>query len=78
MKKILSLGLIVLALASCNSASEEAKDVVDSLEQRKDTLVNNADSAMDKQIDSLKDRKDELVNKIDSTFDARKDSAKKQ
>jgi uncharacterized protein YdcH (DUF465 family) len=78
MKKILSLGLIVLALTSCNSASEEAKEVVDSLEHRKDTLVSNADSAMNKQIDSLKERKEELKDKIDSTFDARKDSAKKQ
>jgi hypothetical protein len=76
MKHLLIVLAIAGALTSCNSGSETEKDPVDSLEQRKDTLVKKADSTFDAKIDSLKQRKEELKDRFDSSIEAKKDSVK--
>jgi hypothetical protein len=78
MKKILSSLLLIGALAACNNNAGTAEDKVDSLNERKDTLLEKVDSTADARIDSLKDWKKEQKEKFDSSIDARKDSINKQ
>lgn len=78
MRKIATLLLAAAFFASCGNNAENTKDPVDSMEQRKDSLIDKVDSSINAKIDSLEERKDELKNKFDSTIDKRIDSAKKQ
>ena len=77
MKKFISALALVAVLAACNNEAGETADPIDSLEERKDTLLNNVDSTIDAQVDSLKERGEELKDQFDSTIEARKDSLKK-
>jgi len=77
MKKIISALALVAILAACNNEADKAADPIDSLEERKDTLLENVDSTIDAQVDSLKERGEALKDKFDSTIEARKDSLKK-
>jgi hypothetical protein len=77
MKKIAFMLLAVAVFSSCNNSSDDTvENKIDSLNERKDTLLNNVDSAFDKKIDSLEKRKEELKDKFDSTIDKKKDSLK--
>jgi len=77
MKKIFLMLLVAGFIASCNNSSDNAvENQLDSLDERKDTLLNRVDSAFDKKIDSLEQRKEELKDKFDSTIDKKKDSLK--
>jgi peptidoglycan hydrolase CwlO-like protein len=82
MKKFLILVAIAGSLSACNNSSTSGSGTdstdkkLDSLEERKDTLVNNVDSTTDAKIDSLKDKAKNLKEKFDSSFKERKDSIK--
>lgn len=76
MKKLISALTLVLFLAACNNDAGDTQDPIDSLEERKDTLIDNVDSTIDAQVDSLKERGEALKDKFDSTIEARKDSLK--
>ncbi|MGN6164716.1 MAG: hypothetical protein ACTHOF_09265 [Flavisolibacter sp.] len=75
MKKFFSVLALGLALTACNNSSS-TDEKVDSLNARKDTLINNIDSTVDAKVDSLKENGTELKEKFDSTIDAKKDSVK--
>ena len=75
MKKILFVFFAAVSFAACNNSST-VDEKIDSLDKRKDTLINNVDSSINQKIDSLKERKEELKDKFDSTIDAKKDSLK--
>lgn len=78
MKNALIAVLFAGVLASCNNSSNDATDQkIDSLNERKDTLIENVDSSMNQKIDSLKEKKEELKDRFDSSIDAKKDSIKK-
>ena len=77
MKRYLFLVLALGFLSACNNEAATANDKADSIEERKDTLLNNVDSTKDGKIDSIENRADQLKDKIDSSADARKDSIKK-
>lgn len=74
MKKIVGFLFLASVILACNNEGEQAKDPVDSLEQRVDTLKSNVDSSINQKIDSLEERKEELKDKFDSTLEVRKDS----
>ena len=57
MKKILFALLVAASITACNNEAGTTGDAVDSLEERKDTLLENVDSTTEAKIDSLKDRK---------------------
>jgi hypothetical protein len=76
MKKVLASLLILGFLAACNNEAGNAGDKVDSLNERKDTLLQNVDSTADAKIDSIKNKSEELKNKFDSSIEAKKDSIK--
>jgi hypothetical protein len=72
MKKILSL-MAIITFLSCNNSSD-GNDALDSLEKRKDTLLENIDSASDAAVDSVKESFEKRKENFDSAFEARKDS----
>ena len=72
---IFLLGIAGL-MSACNNEGRN-EEVLDSLKERKDTLMELVDSSFESKIDSLKEKKDELEEKFDSTLDAKKDSIKK-
>lgn len=74
MKKLLTACLLVSVLASCNNDAKGNNDPVDSLEKRKDTLINKIDSTTEAKIDSLKDRAENMKDKFDASYEAKKDS----
>ncbi|HEX2608775.1 MAG TPA: hypothetical protein VHK91_15435 [Flavisolibacter sp.] len=76
MKKIFASLFLMSALAACNNESGTTENKVDSLEQRKDTLLDKIDSTKDAKIDSIEKRSDDLKDKFDSTIEAKKDSVK--
>ena len=77
MKKVLLMLLVVGVFTSCNNSSDNAiENQLDSLDERKDTLLNRVDSTIDTKIDSLEERRDQLKDKFDSTIDKKKDSLK--
>lgn len=76
MKKLLAFLLITGVLAACNNESKGVETKVDSLNQRKDTLLDHVDSTASAKIDSIKDRSKELKEKFDSSIEAKKDSIK--
>lgn len=76
MKKILASLLILGSLAACNNEAGTTENKVDSLNERKDTLLEKVDSTADAKIDSIKNRKEELKEKFDSSIEAKKDSVK--
>ena len=79
MKKLFLICLTAAFFTACNNSSESAVDEkIDSLDERKDTLLHNVDSSINAKIDSLKERKEELKDKFDSTIDKKKDSLKKK
>ena len=78
MKKIIVSLSLIGTLAACNNNAGTAEDKVDSLNERKDTLLEKVDSTADAKIDSLKEWKKEQTEKFDSSIEARKDSVKKQ
>lgn len=71
------LFILVLSasLLACNNEGEGA-GVIDSLEARKDTLIQNVDSTTRAKTDSLQQRGSELKQSFDSTIDARVDSVR--
>ena len=75
MKKFFGVLTMGLILTACNNNSTTDQKV-DSLNARKDTLVNNVDSTVDAKVDSLKEKGSELKEKFDSSIDAKKDSIK--
>jgi hypothetical protein len=75
MKKILASLFLFAFLAACNNAGKN-ENKVDSLNERKDTLLNKVDSTKNAKIDSIKNRSEELKDKFDSSIDAKKDSVK--
>jgi len=77
MKRILALVLVSGVLFACNNTAENTGDKVDSIEERKDTLLDKVDSTKDAKIDSIQNRAENLKEKIDSSAEARKDSLKK-
>lgn len=78
MKKTLLIVLFAGALVSCNNTSNDTTDQkIDSLNERKDTLMENVDSSINQKIDSLKEKKEELKDRFDSSIEAKKDSVKK-
>jgi hypothetical protein len=77
MKKFLASLLILGALAACNNEAGNAGNKVDSLNERKDSLLENVDSTKDAKIDSLNNRSEELKDKFDSSIEVKKDSIKK-
>ena len=77
MKKLFLICLAASVFTACNNSSENKVDeTIDSLNERKDTLTKNVDSAFDAKIDSLEKKKDELKDKFDSTIEKKKDSVK--
>lgn len=77
MKKILFVFVAAASLAACNNSAEgPVENKLDSLDERKDTLIKQVDSSFEKKIDSLEQRKEELKDKFDSSIDAKKDSLK--
>jgi uncharacterized protein YcfL len=78
MKKGMLMILTLALLTACNNGGEGEKNPIDSIEQRKDTLLKNIDSTTAAKTDSLEARKEALKETIDSSFEARKDSLKKQ
>jgi peptidoglycan hydrolase CwlO-like protein len=76
MKKLLAALLVLGTLAACNNESKSVENKVDSLNERKDTLLEKVDSTADAKIDSIKDRSKELKEKFDSSIEKRKDSVK--
>ena len=76
MKKIFSL-LAITFLLSCNNSSDGG-DALDSLEKRKDTLLENIDSASEAAVDSVKESFEKRKENFDSAFEARKDSLKEK
>ena len=72
MKKILSLFALTILL-SCNNSSD-GNDPLDSLEKRKDTLIDNIDSARKASVDSVNESFEKRKENFDSAFEARKDS----
>ena len=76
MKKLLASIMMVSLLAACNNNGSNEGDKLDSLNERKDTLIENVDSTADAKIDSIKNQSEELKDKFDSSFEARKDSIK--
>jgi hypothetical protein len=76
MKKVLASLFILGFLAACNNEAGNAGDKVDSLNERKDTLLQNVDSTKDAKIDSIKNKSEELKDKFDSSIEAKKDSIK--
>jgi hypothetical protein len=76
MKKYILLFALVGALVSCNNSSETAEEKADSIEERKDTLLDKVDSTADAKIDSVKQWSEKQEEKIDSAAKARKDSVK--
>jgi len=76
MKKALALILILGSLTACNNEAGNTGDKVDSLEERKDTLLDRIDSTKDAKIDSIENKSDQLKDKYDSTIEAKKDSVK--
>jgi hypothetical protein len=78
MKKAVLIAMTAVMFACNNSANDKTDQAIDSLNDRKDTLLNNVDSSFDAKIDSLKDKKEELKDKFDSTIDAKKDSLKQK
>jgi peptidoglycan hydrolase CwlO-like protein len=78
MKKALIAVLFTGVFASCNNTSNDTTDQkIDSLNERKDTLIENVDSSINQKIDSLKEKKEELKDRFDSSIEAKKDSVKK-
>ncbi|MBA2746016.1 MAG: hypothetical protein H0U44_07325 [Flavisolibacter sp.] len=67
--------IMVLSLVACNN-QDQASSTVDSIDQRKDTLLDNIDSTAQAQIDSLKKWSEKQAAKVDSATEARKDSVK--
>lgn len=76
MKKLFLIFCVAGVFAACNNSAEKADDKMDSLEQRKDTLIENVDSATSAKIDSLKNRSEALKDHFDSSIEAKKDSIK--
>jgi uncharacterized coiled-coil DUF342 family protein len=76
MKKVLASLLVFGSLAACNNESKSVENKVDSLNERKDTLLENVDSTKNAKIDSINDRSKELKEKFDSSIEAKKDSVK--
>lgn len=76
MKKFIAMFLVLGALTACNNSGDNGKDAIDSLEERKDTLMENVDSTAEAKIDSIKDRTENLKDKFDSSIEAKKDSIK--
>jgi len=76
MKKFILLFALIGALASCNNNGETTEEKVDSIEERKDTLLDKVDSTKDAKIDSIENWSEKQEEKIDSAAKARKDSAK--
>jgi hypothetical protein len=75
MKKLFILIFAGATLGACNNNSE-VKPVIDSIEQRKDTLLENIDSTKKAIIDSVEDWGKRQAEKVDSATKARKDSVK--
>jgi gas vesicle protein len=76
MKKVLSgLFLFTTLLTACNNEAEN-NDPVDSLEARKDSLVQNVDSTADAKRDSISAWEERQKEKFDSTLQKRIDSTK--
>jgi hypothetical protein len=73
MKKIFGFLLIAGLMTACNNDAENG-DAADSIDARKDTLLENVDSAMQAKKDSIDQRAKELKESIDSTQEKRKDS----
>jgi hypothetical protein len=76
MRKTLLLFSLFGTLMACNNSSENTDDKVDSIENRKDTLMENVDSVEKAKVDSIKQWKENQEEKIDSATEARKDSLK--
>jgi hypothetical protein len=77
MKKFFLICLTACFLTACNNSTDDKTgDTIDSLKDRKDTLLDNVDSSINSKIDSLEKRKDELKDKFDSTIDKKIDSVK--
>ena len=77
MKKMIVSLLILGSLAACNNESGTSGDKVDSLNERKDTLLEKVDSTTEARVDSLKKNAEEKKEKFDSSIEAKKDSVKK-
>ncbi|HEU4469586.1 MAG TPA: hypothetical protein VFR58_00760 [Flavisolibacter sp.] len=78
MKKTILVFFGAVLLLSCNNSSENpVEDKLDSLEARKDTLLDNIDSTTEAQTELLKERREKLKDKFDSSIEAKKDSLKK-
>jgi hypothetical protein len=77
MKRVLCFSLLLATLAACDNAGSNSKDPADSIESRKDTLMENVDSTAQAKRDSIARWEEEQKKKIDSTADKRIDSAKK-
>lgn len=76
MKKSLAFLLILGSLTACSNEAGNTESKVDSLEERKDTLLENVDSTANAKIDSIKNKSEELKDKFDSSIEAKKDSVK--
>jgi hypothetical protein len=76
MKKICVSLALALSLAACHSGPDTTEDTADSLEKRKDTLINKVDSTADAKIDSIRERSKDLKETFDSSIEAKKDSLK--
>jgi hypothetical protein len=75
MKQLFILIFAGALLGACNNNSE-VKPVVDSIEQRKDTLLENIDSTKKAVIDSVENWSEKQAERVDSAAKARKDSVK--
>ena len=76
MKRVLATVLVFGTLVACNNEAGTSDNKVDSLNERKDTLLEKVDSTADAKIDSIKTKTEELKDKFDSSIEAKKDSLK--
>lgn len=77
MKRILLI-LAIASFASCNNSAEnDKKDPIDSIEDRKDSLNKMTDTAFERRKDSLDQKQEAIKDKNDSLAEVRKDSVKK-
>jgi hypothetical protein len=76
MKKFFVPVALVVSLAACQSGPDTTENAADSLDKRKDTLIEKVDSTADAKIDSIKERSKDLKQNFDSSIEAKKDSLK--
>lgn len=78
MKKTVALILITLMVTACNNANEAESEEVDSLQERKNELLETIDSSYSEKIDSLKEKRADLKKTFDSAYSKAIDSVKKK